>query len=63
MDILKLTVEQLNQCDANAVIQLEKEIRREQALMRMDIYGNGKSSKKHALKRSLARVLTQKNKL
>lgn len=63
MDIFNLTIEKLKQCDLKAVNELEKQIRREKVVLRMDIYGNSNASKKHALKKSLARVLTVKNKI
>lgn len=63
MDIFNLTIEKLKQCDLKAVNELEKQIRREKVVLRMDIYGKSNASKKHALKKSLARVLTVKNKI
>lgn len=61
MDLLKLTIEDIRGFDLAKSKEVEKEIRREQALLRMDVYGAGKASKKLALKKNLARVLTVRN--
>jgi ribosomal protein L29 len=61
MDLLKLTTEEIRGLDLSKSKEVEKEIRREQALLRMDVYGTGNASKKKSLKRSLARILTVRN--
>lgn len=61
MDLLKLTTEEIRGLDSAKLKEVEKDIRREQALLRMDVYATGTASKKKALKRNLARVLTVRN--
>lgn len=61
MDLTKLTTEEIRGLDLAKLKEVEKDIRREQALLRMDVYGTGKASKRQALKKNLARVLTVRN--
>lgn len=61
MDLLKLTTEEIRGFDLKKSVEVEKDIRKEQAMLRMDVYGTGNAGKKKALKKSLARVLTVRN--
>lgn len=63
MDLQKITAAELKDFDRAKLNGLETDIRREMAMLGMDVYAaQGQSSgKKRALKKSLARVLTVKN--
>jgi len=61
MDLLKLSSDEMRGFDLAKSVEVETEIRREQALLRMDVYGTGNAAKKQALKKSLARLLTVRN--
>ena len=61
MDLLKLTTEEIRGFDLSKLKDVEKEIRREQSVIRMDVYGTGQASKQKALKTALTRVLTVRN--
>ena len=61
MDLLKLTTDEIRGFDLKKSVEVEKDIRKEQAMLRMDVYGTGKAAKKRALKKQLARVLTVRN--
>ena len=61
MDLTKLTTEEIRGFDLAKSREVETDIRKEQAMLRMDIYGQGNAAKKQALKKSLARVLTARN--
>lgn len=61
MDNFKLSTAEIRSFDLAKSIETEMQIRREQVLIRMDVYGAGKASKEKALKKSLARVLTVRN--
>ena len=61
MDFLKLTTDEIRGFDQKKSVEVEKDIRIEQAKLRMDIYGTGRAAKKKALKKQLARILTVRN--
>lgn len=63
MDYEKLSMEEVRGFDLAKLKEVETQIRREQALLRMDIYATQKGAKAKSLKKGLARVLTMRTAL
>lgn len=63
MDYLKLTAKELKNAEKEDLVAAEKDIRKQLAELRMDIYTASAANlaKKKKLKRSLARLLTVRN--
>lgn len=60
MDVASISKEEIRNFDLPKLKEVESDIRRELALLRMDLYGDKRqmSSKVRGLKKSLARVMT-----
>lgn len=60
MDVAKLAKAEIKEFDIQGLREAEIDVRRELAMMRMDLYGDKRqtASKVTSLKKSLARILT-----
>jgi ribosomal protein L29 len=58
MDLVKMSLADLRSQDSSKSVEIERQIRKELALLKMDVYGARTAGKTRGLRKTLARVLT-----
>lgn len=58
MDLVKMSLADLRSHESSQSVEMEKQIRKELALLKMDVYGARTAGQTRGLRKTLARVLT-----